>query len=176
MDRLDTLQLIALAATLGWASGIRLYAVLFIVGGLGYLGWFELPEHLRILAHPLVLGASGFMVVVEFFADKIPGVDTVSGPGWSSMLTGVWADKHGVHDNSFKGANYAKHPHFFHWLHQAQRDVAGYAYQARAGISHSLIENRGLIVRVRATVTGHGHELSINADIEQHIAARRGDP
>jgi Domain of unknown function (DUF4126) len=77
MDRLDTLQLIALAATLGWASGIRLYAVLFIVGGLGYLGWFELPEHLRILAHPLVLGASGFMVVVEFFADKIPGVDTV---------------------------------------------------------------------------------------------------
>src|SRR5947208_897363 len=55
MDRLDTLQLIALAATLGWASGIRLYAVLFIVGGLGYLGWFELPEHLRILAHPLLL-------------------------------------------------------------------------------------------------------------------------
>ncbi|HET9764576.1 MAG TPA: DUF4126 domain-containing protein, partial [Casimicrobiaceae bacterium] len=44
MDRLDTSQLLALAAALGWASGIRLYAVLFIVGGLGYLGWFDLPS------------------------------------------------------------------------------------------------------------------------------------
>src|SRR5215831_20672046 len=77
MEKLDTWQLVALAAALGWASGIRLYAVLFIVGGLGYLGWFQLPSHLQVLAHPLVLGASGFMVFVEFFADKIPGVDTL---------------------------------------------------------------------------------------------------
>jgi hypothetical protein len=77
MEKLDTWQLVALAAALGWASGIRLYAVLFIVGGLGYLGWFELPSHLQVLAHPLVLWASGFMVFVEFFADKIPGVDTL---------------------------------------------------------------------------------------------------
>ncbi|MDQ2962184.1 MAG: DUF4126 domain-containing protein [Pseudomonadota bacterium] len=77
MEHLDTWQLIALAAALGWASGIRLYAVLFIVGGLGYLEWFELPQHLRVLAHPLVLAASGFMLFVEFFADKIPGVDTL---------------------------------------------------------------------------------------------------
>jgi hypothetical protein len=77
MEKLDTWQLVALAAALGWASGIRLYAVLFIVGGLGYLGWFQLPAHLQVLAHPLVLWASGFMVFVEFFADKIPGVDTL---------------------------------------------------------------------------------------------------
>ncbi len=77
MERLDTWQLVALAAALGWASGIRLYAVLFIVGGLGYLGWFDLPPHLLVLAHPLVLWASGFMVFVEFFADKIPGVDSL---------------------------------------------------------------------------------------------------
>ncbi|HZI83201.1 MAG TPA: DUF4126 domain-containing protein [Casimicrobiaceae bacterium] len=77
MEGLDTWQLVALAAALGWASGIRLYAVLFIVGGLGYLGWFDLPPHLSVLAHPLVLAASGFMVFVEFFADKIPGVDTL---------------------------------------------------------------------------------------------------
>jgi hypothetical protein len=77
VEKLDTLQLLALAAALGWASGIRLYAVLFIVGALGYLGWFDLPEHLRVLSHPLVLGASGLMVFVEFFADKIPGVDTL---------------------------------------------------------------------------------------------------
>ncbi len=77
MEHLDTWQLIALAAALGWASGIRLYAVLFIVGALGYLDWFDLPVHLRVLSHPLVLAASGFMLFVEFFVDKIPGVDTL---------------------------------------------------------------------------------------------------
>jgi hypothetical protein len=100
MEHLDTLQLVALAAALGWASGIRLYAVLFIVGGLGFLGWFELPEHLRILAHPLVLAASGFMVLVEFFADKIPGVDTlwdlahtlVRIPAGAALAAGVFGD------------------------------------------------------------------------------------
>jgi hypothetical protein len=76
MGQLDTWQLIALAAALGWASGIRLYAVLFIVGAIGYAGWFELPEHLQILSHPMVLAASGFMVFAEFFADKIPGFDS----------------------------------------------------------------------------------------------------
>ena len=39
--------------------------------------------------------------------------DTSSGPGWSSFLTGVWADKHGVNDNSFKGRQYEKYPHVF---------------------------------------------------------------
>jgi len=74
---LDTLQLVALAATVGWASGLRLYAVLFILGGLGYLHWIDLPAGLAALAHPLVLSASGFMCFVEFFADKIPGVDSM---------------------------------------------------------------------------------------------------
>jgi hypothetical protein len=77
VDHFDTWQLIALAAALGWASGIRLYAVLFVVGAVGYLGWFELPEHLRVLSHPMMLAASGFMLFAEFFADKIPGFDTV---------------------------------------------------------------------------------------------------
>jgi hypothetical protein len=77
MEKLDTMQLIALAAALGWASGVRLYAVLFAVGAAGYAGWFEIPEHLRVLSHPLVLCASGFMVAAEFFADKIPGFDSV---------------------------------------------------------------------------------------------------
>jgi len=77
LESFDTWQLIALAAAVGWASGIRLYAVLFIVGGLGYLGVIELPHGLALLEHPWVLAASGFMFSVEFFADKIPGVDSV---------------------------------------------------------------------------------------------------
>jgi hypothetical protein len=77
LEQFDTLQLVALAAALGFASGVRLYAVLFIVGGLGKLGWLPLPGGLAVLAHPYVLVASGFMFTVEFFADKIPGVDSV---------------------------------------------------------------------------------------------------
>ncbi|HET8877569.1 MAG TPA: DUF4126 domain-containing protein [Casimicrobiaceae bacterium] len=73
----DTWQLVALAASLGIASGLRLYAVLFIVGAAGFLGWVDLPSGLAALAHPLVLAASGFMCFVEFFADKIPGVDSL---------------------------------------------------------------------------------------------------
>lgn len=42
--------------------------------------------------------------------------DTVSGPGWSSILTGVWADKHGVNDNRFQNKNYSRHPHFFNYV------------------------------------------------------------
>ena len=77
LSTFDTWQMVALAAALGWASGVRLYAVLFIVGGLGYLGVVDLPHGLALLEHPWVLAASGFMFCVEFFADKIPGVDTV---------------------------------------------------------------------------------------------------
>lgn len=46
--------------------------------------------------------------------------DTISGPGWSTIYTGVWADKHGVHDNTFKGANYKEYPHFFQRIREAQ--------------------------------------------------------
>jgi uncharacterized protein DUF4126 len=68
---------IAIAAALAWGSGLRAYAVIFALGLAGALGWFELPEHLRLLQHPLVLGASGLMTAVEFFADKLPWLDSL---------------------------------------------------------------------------------------------------
>ena len=74
---LDTTQLFAIAAALGWASGLRLYAVVFLTGLAGLLGWVTLPEGLRVLQQPLLLGASGLMLGVEFFADKVPGLDSV---------------------------------------------------------------------------------------------------
>lgn len=81
----DTWQLVALAGALGWASGIRLYAVLFIVGGLGYLGWIPLPGGLSLLAHPYVLVASSAMFAVEFVADKVPVFDSF----WDTLQTFV---------------------------------------------------------------------------------------
>ena len=74
---LDTASLLAIAAALGWASGLRLYAVVFLTGIAGFLGWVDLPAGLKLLQSPVMLGASGLMLVVEFFADKIPGIDTL---------------------------------------------------------------------------------------------------
>jgi hypothetical protein len=67
---------IAIAAALAWGSGLRAYAVVFIVGLAGASGWIELPGHLELLQHPIVLAASGSMTFVEFFADKLPWLDS----------------------------------------------------------------------------------------------------
>jgi hypothetical protein len=74
---LGTPELLALAAALGWASGFRLYAVVFLVGMAGAAGWMQLPAGLQVLQHPVLLGTSGFMLFVEFFADKIRVVDSL---------------------------------------------------------------------------------------------------
>lgn len=76
-SQLDMTSLLALAAALGWASGFRLYAVVFLVGSMGLVGWLPLPEGLQVLQHPAVLAASGALLFVEFFADKIPGLDSL---------------------------------------------------------------------------------------------------
>ena len=100
MVQLDTLQLVSLAAALGWASGIRLYVVLFAVGLVGYFGWYPLPTHLQLLAHPMVLAASGGMVLVEFVADKVPWFDSlwdavhtfIRIPAGAALAAGVFGD------------------------------------------------------------------------------------
>ena len=74
--QLDMPGLLALAAALGWARGFRLYAVVFLVGGMGAAGWLALPSGLHVLQHPAVLIVSGFMLLVEFFADKVPWLDS----------------------------------------------------------------------------------------------------
>lgn len=60
---------------------------------------------------------------IRIFPDRYREADTISGPGWSSILTGVWADKHGVLDNEFKITHYDKFPHFFTLLKRARPDV-----------------------------------------------------
>jgi hypothetical protein len=80
---LSLTHLVALAAALGWASGLRLYAVVFMTGAIGWLGWVTLPDGLALLQHPVVLGASFLMFVMEFVADKIPGLDSL----WDAVHT-----------------------------------------------------------------------------------------
>jgi len=79
----DIIQTISLAMGASWASGINLYATIFVLGFSALNGAFVLPVGLEILSNPLVLGAAGLMYCVEFFADKIPGVDT----SWDAIHT-----------------------------------------------------------------------------------------
>ena len=79
----SVLSSVALASLLAWASGVRLYLVVFAVGLAGYMGYVELPAGLKVLQHPWVIGAAGFMLLMEFFADKIPGVDSA----WDAIHT-----------------------------------------------------------------------------------------
>lgn len=74
---------IALAAALAWGAGLRLYFVIFLFGLASWLGYWDLPTHLEFLAHPLVLAAAGFMMVVELFADKLPYLDSI----WDAVHT-----------------------------------------------------------------------------------------
>lgn len=60
-----------------------------------------------------LIKAGAFTDKTQILGDRYRDNDTISGPGWSSFLTGVWADKHGVNDNSFAGKNYEPFPHFF---------------------------------------------------------------
>jgi hypothetical protein len=80
---MDITQTIALSMGVAWASGINLYAAILMLGWMGSTGNIELPAELQILTDPMVMVAAGFMYFVEFFADKIPGVDT----GWDAIQT-----------------------------------------------------------------------------------------
>lgn len=77
------LQAVALASLLAWASGLRLYLVVFVLGIAARTGYLTLPEGLSILTHNYVIAASGLLLAVEFLADKVPGIDSA----WDAVHT-----------------------------------------------------------------------------------------
>jgi len=80
---MDITQTIALTMGVAWASGINLYAAILMLGYLGTTGSLDLPPDLQVLTSPMVMLAAGLMYCIEFFADKVPGVDS----GWDSIST-----------------------------------------------------------------------------------------
>ena len=80
---MESLQQMALAAGLAWASGIRLYAAVFVAGLLGRMDWVQLPAGLAMLENDWVLGVSGVLMLGEFVADKVPAFDSV----WDALHT-----------------------------------------------------------------------------------------
>lgn len=73
----------AIGILLAWLAGVRAYLTVFGVGIAGLMGWLDLPPALEATTSPWVLGVSGALAVAEFFADKIPGVDS----GWDLLHT-----------------------------------------------------------------------------------------
>ncbi|WP_438952022.1 DUF4126 domain-containing protein [Porticoccus sp.] len=79
----ELISVIALTAGVGWASGINLYALVLVLGIAGATGNIQLPAELIVVQSPMVIMAAGVMYLIEFVADKVPGVDT----GWDTLHT-----------------------------------------------------------------------------------------
>jgi len=80
---MDALQSLSLALGTAWASGINLYATVAALGIAGRTEMIQLPPELQVLTHPAVIAVACIMYVIEFFADKVPYVDS----GWDVLHT-----------------------------------------------------------------------------------------
>lgn len=70
-------------AGFSFAAGINLYATVAILGLASRYGWVSLPEQYRVFDSDLIIGVALVLYVVEFFADKIPWVDSL----WDALHT-----------------------------------------------------------------------------------------
>lgn len=76
-------ETLALSLGTAWASGVNLYAAVAMLGILSATGSIALPGELSVLGHPLVITIAVVLYCVEFFADKIPGLDSA----WDAIHT-----------------------------------------------------------------------------------------
>jgi Domain of unknown function (DUF4126) len=80
---MEPLQQLGLAMGAAWTSGINLYATVAALGIAQAAGLVQLPPGLEVLANPAVIAVAVVMYFVEFFADKVPYVDS----GWDAVHT-----------------------------------------------------------------------------------------
>jgi hypothetical protein len=80
---MNLIQILGLALGSAWTSGINLYATVAVLGLLQHYKFAHLPGGLHVLDNWLIIGVALALYVVEFFADKIPYVDTV----WDAVHT-----------------------------------------------------------------------------------------
>jgi hypothetical protein len=80
---MGTLEALSLAMGTAWTSGINLYATVAALGIANRMEMIHLPQNLEVLSHPGVIAITCVMYLIEFFADKVPYVDS----GWDALHT-----------------------------------------------------------------------------------------
>ncbi len=137
MLRTVAVIILACVTTAGW-SAEPVKKVIFI--GVDGTRWdaleaAETPNIDRLIARGTL------SVGTEIIAPRETKGDTVSGPGWSNLLCGVWPDKHGTVDNSFKGMNYTAYPHYFARIKEAKPSLQTASYSDWKPISEKILSH-----------------------------------
>ncbi|MEW4489409.1 alkaline phosphatase family protein [Thalassoglobus sp. JC818] len=109
-----------------------------------------------------LIESGAFTENTQILGERYQENDTISGPGWSSFLTGVWADKHGVHDNSFTGKNYTEYPHFFHYVKVQFPQAKTHSFVDWSPIDEHIVSDAD----VHKVYPAHGHEEYTKQDRE----------
>lgn len=85
MGGMNPIETLGLALGAGFSSGLNLYATVATLGLLERFGVIHLPPSLHALSHPAILAIAGILYILEFFADKVPYIDTA----WDLLHTFV---------------------------------------------------------------------------------------
>lgn len=128
---MDPIQTLSLALGSAWGSGINLYASILVLGLMQASGAIDLPPGLEILSSPLVIGVALVMYFAEFFADKVPGLDSL----WDAIHTFVRIPAGAVLASQALGP-----------VDPAVMLAAGLAGGSLAGISHAAKSATRLVV------------------------------
>lgn len=156
MLRVIALIILSLGTTFGW-SAEPVKKLIFI--GVDGTRWdaVELANTPNIDA---LIARGALSVGTEIIAPRETKGDTVSGPGWSNLLCGVWPDKHGTADNSFKGMNYTEYPHFFARIKNVKPQLQTASYSDWGPIQSKILSHADEVVAEDA----HGAAAYIEAD------------
>ena len=174
MARLLFLLLTAALVSCGSDGGAVKSKHVFVIGIDGVL-----VEGLQEASTPVLdaLIADG-AVTYDAFAGGELGTPTVqptlSGPGWSSILTGVWVDKHGVTDNGFEGARYDEYPHFFVRLREQNPDAYLSSFTSWQPINLFILEGEDYAFTPLVLTAAEG-DAAVTAAVVEHLETQTPD-
>ena len=122
-----------------------------------------------------LMNAGAVAQPTRIFPARYREADTISGPGWSNILCGVWADKHRVMDNEFTAPNYEEFPHFFTRLKEAKPDAVTASFSDWGPIAGVILRDADVALDANKTDNDY-----VSGDVEVAAAAskylREADP
>jgi hypothetical protein len=111
----------------------------------------------------------------QIVSDRYLRSDTVSGPGWSSILTGTWANKHGVHDHTFRGANYEHFPHFFARLKEVRPTAQTASFVTWPPIAEKIVSQADVNELVQVEGTSANLYLQAEREVSEKASSHLRD-